>query len=176
MVRRCRNLPSTKLCPIYIKNLETRKSFTISVCCLSNLCQIISQLSSFKARFPYFSFSDFTTNDYNCKIQYTLFFNNFRCKNPEKKNILKIKISSFRLPVVPTFLEESLSSSRRPPTSRPWALASLLPCTRLPTITDAGPTSETQSLAETQRKTTCCSITQAKALHMLVTTVIRVGE
>lgn len=52
-----------------------------------------------------------------------------------------------------TFLEESLSSSTKPPTSRPWALASRFPCTKLPTITLAGPTSETQSLAETHRRT-----------------------
>lgn len=50
-----------------------------------------------------------------------------------------------------TFLEESPSSSSKPPTSLPCALASRLPCTRFPTITDAGPTSETQSVAETQK-------------------------
>lgn len=56
----------------------------------------------------------------------------------------------YTVAVVITFLDESPSSSSKP-MSRPWALASLFPCTRLPTITDAGPTSETQSDAETQR-------------------------
>lgn len=51
-----------------------------------------------------------------------------------------------------TFFDESPpSSSSKPPTSLPCALANRFPWTRFPTITDAGPTSETQSVAETQK-------------------------
>jgi hypothetical protein len=44
--------------------------------------------------------------------------------------------SHARVTFAPTF--RSLSSAS--PISRPWAAAKRLPCTKLPTITDAGPT------------------------------------